>query len=189
MSFHRRSHRHAGVRARGVAALLLALSAAACASGERAAADSASAAGGLNAAATRAAAPGRYALSDFSHLRWLEGSWRGALPEGGSFFETYHVVDDSTIAMHGYPDSTFRSATDSARITLRGFTVVDEGTTSRWVATRLDSMAVQFEPEAGGSNDFLWERESPDKWLATIRSRDRKGSVRTIMYPMRRIAR
>ena len=98
-------------------------------------------------------------------------------------------MDDSTIAMYGYPDSTFKGATDSARITLRGTTVVDEGTTARWVATRLDSMTVQFAPERGGSNDFMWERESADKWLATLRSRDRTGARRTIMYPMQRIAR
>lgn len=184
-----RSRSHPRTSARAAAALLLALSAGACRSGERAAADSASAAGARNSVATRAAVPGRYAASDFNHLRWLEGSWRGALPEGGSFFETYRVVDDSTIAMYGYPDSTFRHATDSARIMLRGFTIFDEGTNLRWVATRLDSVAVRFEPEAGGSNDFMWERESADKWLATVHSRDRQGAPRTIMYPMQRIVR
>ena len=185
----RRSPGDPSARTRAAAVLLLALSAPACRSGERAAADSTAMAASAASAAARVPTPGRYAVNDFSHLRWLEGSWRGALPEGGSFFETYRVVDDSTIFMHGYPDSTFRNATDSARITLRGFTVLDQGTTSRWVATRLDSTTVQFEPERGGSNDFIWERESPDKWLATLHSRDRQGSPRTIMYPMQRVTR
>ena len=168
-------------------ALLLTVAFVACRSTERAADSTATAASAASAA--RAPTPGRYAVSDFGHLRWLEGSWRGALPEGGSFFETYRVVDDSTIAMHGYPDSTFGNATDSARIMLRGVTVLNEGMTSRWVATRLDSASAQFEPERGGSNDFIWERESPDKWLATLHSRDTTGAVRTIMYPMQRVPR
>lgn len=180
---------HHARRARAALVLIVALSSWGCRSRERAAADSASASAGRDSVANRAPIPGRYALADFHHLRWLEGSWRGALPEGGSFFESYRLVDDSTIAMYGYPDSTFKGATDSARIALRGTTVADEGATARWVATRLDSMTVQFAPERGGSNDFMWERESADKWLATLRSRDRTGARRTIMYPMQRIAR
>jgi len=171
-----------------VLALLAALAVAACRSGERNVADSATASE-RDSATPRAPNPGQFAIGDFRHLRWLDGSWRGALPEGGFFFETYRLVDDSTIAMYGFPDSTFRSATDSARISLRGTTIVDEGTSARWVATRLDSSTVHFAPERGGSNGFMWERESPDRWLATLRSRDRQGATRTIMYPMQRFAR
>lgn len=177
------------VRPHATLALLAALSAPSCRSGERAVADSASASAARAAVANRAPNAGRFTLADFRHLLWLEGSWRGALPEGGHFFETYRVVDDSTIAMYGYPDSTFRSATDSARITLRGTVVADEGATARWVATRLDSIAVHFAPDRGGDNAFRWERESPDKWLATLHSRDRHGAPRIVMYPMQRVVR
>ena len=182
-----RTHRVLPVRT--AVALLAVLAAPGCRSREQAAADSASASDERNSVASRAPVPGRFALHDFQHLRWLDGSWRGALPEGGSFFETYRVVDDSTISMYGYPDSTFRQATDSARIVLRGTTVSDEGATTRWVATRLDSLAVEFAPARGGANDFIWEPESPDKWLATLHSRDARGAPRTIMYPMHRIRR
>ena len=175
------------IHVRMAIALLAVSSASGCRSSERAAADSASAE--RDSVGARAPVPGRFALHDFQHLRWLDGSWRGALPEGGSFFQTYRVVDDSTIAMYGYPDSTFRQATDSARIVLRGTTVSDEGATTRWVATRLDSLAVEFAPARGGANDFIWEPESPDKWLATLHSRDARGAPRTIMYPMHRIRR
>jgi hypothetical protein len=131
-------------------------------------------------------AAGRYSLQDFRRLRWLEGSWRGKLPDGGHFYERYRVLNDSTIVMRGFADSTFASATDSARITLRGGTVADEGG-ARWVATRLDSSAVDFASERDASNNFTWVRESPDRWTATLRSTDRQGHAQTTVYPMERI--
>jgi len=129
---------------------------------------------------------GRYSLQDFGRLRWLEGSWHGRLPEGGHFYERYQLVDDSTIAMHGFPDSTFAHATDSASITLRGGTIADEGS-ARWVATRLESNAVDFASERNASNNFTWTRESQDRWTATLRSSDRQGRAQTTIYPMERI--
>ena len=63
---------------------------------------------------------GRYSLQDFARLRWLKGSWRGGLPDGGYFYERYGLLDDSTIAMHSFADSTLARATDSARVGLRG---------------------------------------------------------------------
>jgi len=138
-------------------------------------------------AATQPAA-GRYSAQDFGQLRWLEGSWRGRLPDGGYFFERYRVHDDSTIVMHGFPDSTLARATDSARITLRGGTIADEGST-RWVATRLDSNIVDFTSEQNSANGFSWERDSPDTWKATLRSVNRERQPQTTVYRMERIGR
>jgi hypothetical protein len=133
-------------------------------------------------------AAGQFTLQDFAPLRWLEGSWRGRLPDGGYFYERYRMLDDSTIVMHGFPDSTFATATDSARITLRGGTVADEGG-SRWLATRLDSSVVEFASERDASNGFIWARESSDRWKATLRSMNREKQLQTTIYPMERITR
>ncbi len=132
-------------------------------------------------------AAGRYSAQDFGQLRWLEGSWRGRLPDGGYFFERYRMRDDSTIVMHGFPDSTLTRATDSARITLRDGTIADEGST-RWVATRLDSNVVDFTSEKNASNGFSWARESQDRWKATLRSLNRERQPQTTVYQMERIA-
>jgi hypothetical protein len=131
---------------------------------------------------------GRYSVEDFGKLRWLEGSWRGQLPDSGYFFERYRVQDDSTIVMHGFPDSTFAQATDSGRITLRDGMIADEGST-RWVSTRLDSNVVDFASEKNAANGFSWARESPDRWKATLRSLNRERQPQTTVYPMERIAR
>jgi hypothetical protein len=133
-------------------------------------------------------AAGKYALKDFVRLGWLVGSWRGRLPDGGSFYERYRWVDDSTIKMRSFTDDTFSKATDSARILLRGGTVADEGG-ARWLATRLDSTGVDFASEHDASNNFTWARESRNSWKAVLNSIDRKGKAQTVVYPMQRIGR
>lgn len=138
--------------------------------------------------AARAPVAGHYTVQDFGRLRWLVGSWRGRLPDGGYFHERYQLANDSTILMKGFPDSLFARVTDSARITFRGGTVADEGST-RWVATRLDSTGVDFASERNATNNFTWTRESPSRWTATLRSIDREGRPRTTVYPMERVRR
>lgn len=128
-----------------------------------------------------------YELAQFRQLRWLEGRWRGALPDGGSFYEQYRWLDDSTIAMHGFADSTFTRATDSARISLRFGVVANDGAAARWVATSLDSSSVHFVPMRGASNSFSWVRESPTRWTATLQSTTREGRARSTVYEMQRI--
>jgi hypothetical protein len=131
--------------------------------------------------------PGRYSVQDFGKLRWLEGSWRGRLPEGGYFFERYRAQDDSTIVMQSFSNSTFAQASDSARITFRDGTIADEGST-RWVATQLDSNVVDFASEKNAANGFIWARESADRWKATLRSLNRERQPQTTIYQMERVA-
>ena len=126
-----------------------------------------------------------YTLQDFSNLRWLEGSWRGQVPKGGYFYETYRLIDDSTIAMRGYEDSTFTRANDSADIVFRGGRVIDRSTNSAYAATRLDTSRVDFAPTDRATNHFSWVRQSSDRWTATLRPA--KGD--TVAYPMVRIRR
>lgn len=146
--------------------------------------------GSDSAGASRGAAgsplAGTYTAADFARLRWLEGSWRGALPDGGFFHERYHFVDDSTIVMHGFADSTFTIATDSSRITLRDGTIASEGG-ARSVATALDSTSVSFSPERPGSNHFTWTRQSEDRWTASLRSSGQ--APRMTVYRLERVKR
>jgi hypothetical protein len=126
-----------------------------------------------------------YTVHDFSNLRWLEGSWRGQIPKGGYFYETFRVVDDSSIAMRGYEDSTFKHANDSANILLRGGRVIDSSTNAAYAATHLDTSRVEFAPTGRAPNHFSWVRVSPDRWTATLKPA--KGD--TVAYPMVRIRR
>lgn len=142
------------------------------------------------AAATAGAQPaaGHYSLQDFARLRWLEGSWRGQLADRSYFYERYRFLNDSTIAMHGFADSTFARATDSATLTLRGGTITDAGASAQWAATRLDSSVVDFAPVHGTTDPFTWARESSNRWTATLRSGD-PARPHTTVYRMERVGR
>ena len=111
----------------------------------------------------------RSSPADFATLRWIEGDWRGQIPSGAYFYERYRFADDSTIVMHGFEDSTYSLPNDSATIVLRDGVVTDRGGKARWSATRLDARGIDFAPVEGAKNRFSWNRESSDKWTATIR--------------------
>ncbi len=178
-----------GFRRSAAAATLVLLAGVSCSGDARSGSDqSADSPGVTREYDVRVPVAGRYTAQDFGRLRWLEGSWRGRLPDGGYFYERYRLVDDSTIAMRAFPDSLFARVTDSSNITLRGGTVAAEGG-ARWVATRLDSDAVDFASEGNASNNFTWKRDSPDRWTATLRSNDAQGRPRTTVYPMERVRR
>jgi hypothetical protein len=166
--------------------VIAALVVAACRSQEQAATDSTVHSTSNEARNPRESTAKRYSLADFRQLGWLEGRWRGSLPNGGYFYEQYAWRDDSTIVMHSFADSTFARATDSARIVFRARVVANEGATARWEATRLDSVSVEFIPIRGASNSFAWLRESPTRWTATLRSADREGRSRQTVYRMER---
>src|SRR5688572_9587455 len=152
---------------------------------ERSLVDSASAARDV----TPVVAVPHYTLADFQRLRWLDGRWRGFQPDGKTFYEQYRVLNDSTIAMVGFADSTFGKPTDSSRVQLRGGTVSNDGRTARWVATRLDSTGVDFAPHHGATNHFTWAREDSTKWNATLRWTDKDGQPQTVQYALHRFGR
>ena len=115
----------------------------------------------------------------FAALRWLAGEWRGRAADGAWFYERYRVVDDSTIQMTGFADSTFTRGTDGDRIVLRGGAVRYENV----VATRLDSAGVDFAAPSGRSG-FTWARAGAE-WTATIWQADSAaGPRRTQVYHM-----
>ena len=146
----------------GAAAAFLLL--VACADSAKQSADSASGRAG-NAVPSEVT---RYSREQFAILRWIEGDWRGELPKGGYFYERYRFVDDSTIAMRGFEDSTFTTPNDSATIVFRDSVVTDRGPKAEWAATRLDAKGIDFAPTKGATNRFSWNRESADKWTAGI---------------------
>jgi hypothetical protein len=132
---------------------------------------------------------GRYTVDNFRGLMWLAGQWQGFMPDGSRFFERYRFLDDSTIIKHTLRDSTFREVSDSSRISLRGGVVADDGGSARWVATRLDSIGVDFAPERGARNHFTWAREDSTKWNATLRWTDEQGRPQTVVYALHRFGR
>ena len=142
---------------------------------------------GATKSGVRAPVAGKYSLQDFARLRWLDGSWRGRCRTAaistsamGHGARRLPCVASRTRCSRGLPTAP-PSGFAGARSPSEGG--------SRWVATRLDSSAVDFASARDASSNFTWVRESPDRWTATLRSVDKQGRAQTIVYPMERVRR
>ena len=139
--------------------------------------------GAASAAAQAAAttAPARVDRAGIGTLRWLEGTWRGRLPDGGWFYERYAFVNDSTIQVSHLRDSTLALAREGERVMLRDGAVRYE----RAHATRLDASGIDF--EGTGAHGFTWAPERDGTWTAIIRGTDRAGRGYSTIYQMERV--
>ena len=122
--------------------------------------------------------------SEFQHLRWLEGSWRGSGGGIDAFFEGYRWVDDTTIRKYGFADSTLAVISDSGDIALRGGFVRSGFAERSYVVVELDSARARFTPEGNASNGFEWMRTGPGEWTARL-TWDSAGVPRARTYTMR----
>jgi hypothetical protein len=127
-------------------------------------------------------------LDEFRQLRWLEGTWRGSGARGAAFFEAYALIDDSTLVISHFADSTLGGRTDGGRVFLRAGVVWHDVGEARWVAARLDAGSVRFEPVRGARTGFTWRRESASTWTATLHAARNAHDV-SAMYRMERVAR
>ena len=133
--------------------------------------------------AQQAASPATFTPADFQRLRWLEGAWRGRGPGGPPFHERLAFVDDSTIEMTYYADSTLTSATGRGLVALREGRIIHEDRGARWRAVNSDLTDLQFAPVSRASNHFRWTYESADRWIATLVS----ASGRETVYRLERL--
>jgi len=115
--------------------------------------------------------PGSLSQDDFSSLRWLEGSWRGT---GGDnpFYERYELVNDTTIRILYYTDSTLATLRDSGSVYFTEGTIYHYTDNALWAAVRSDSAGIHFAPQENASNWFTWSYQSPTMWLAVLRTSD-----------------
>lgn len=134
-------------------------------------------------AAPATAAPAT--LAQFRELRWLVGSWRGSGGDYPSFFEEYRLVNDSTLQMRAFPDSTFTTPNDSSIIEFRNGRITTRG--GRNVAVDIAAHRVTFMREGATAGGYTWERNSADQWTATLHPQRSDG--RATVYVLRRARR
>ena len=126
----------------------------------------------------------------FASLRWLEGTWRGHGTEQAPFYEQYRFVDDSTLAVDSFADSTFANKTSTALVELRNGRLVNQGEGASWIVTALDSAEVTFGPLESARNSYTWRRgATSNAWTAIITSKNAEGAPRERIYQMERAAR
>lgn len=126
----------------------------------------------------QAAAPSKVTLSEFQGLRFLEGSWKGSGYAPGPFYESYRFVNDSTIEMAAWTDSTFQKKSDSTLYVFRNGEIRSRG--GEAAVVRIDSLGYHFQRLTGQSSGWVFRRISPDRWTATL------GGGRTV-YTLDRV--
>ena len=114
----------------------------------------------------QAASPARVTLADFQGLRFLEGSWQGSGYQPGPFYESYRFVNDSTLEMAGWTDSTFTRKSDSTRYMFRNGEIRSGG--GEAAVVRIDSLGYHFQRLSGQASGWVFRRISQDRWTATL---------------------
>jgi hypothetical protein len=130
--------------------------------------------------------PQAVSLADFQQLRWIEGTWRGSGGDYAAFFEEYRFVDDSTIQMKSFADSSLATVSDSSRIELRGGGVNSRSARSTY-AGEVTAGRIAFKRPGSTAGGHTFERVSDDHWTATLHPATAGG--RETVYQMRRIER
>ena len=120
----------------------------------------------LAVAIAQAAAPAKVTLADFAGLRFIEGTWKGSGYAPGPFYETYKFVNDSTIQMFSWTDSTFTKKSDSTTYMFRNGEIRSRN--GEAAVVRIDSAGYHFRRVAGQSPGWVFRRISADRWTATL---------------------
>jgi hypothetical protein len=128
-----------------------------------------------------------FSAADLSKLHWMEGTWKATAPGERTYYERYHFVNDSTIQITYYSDSTFTRETGNGRVYLSVGRVYHTFGPGRWGATSIDTTGVYFIPQVNAHNTFAWSYRSPNSWTATMRS-GYSGRERVTVYQLQRVA-
>ncbi len=134
------------------------------------------------ASAGAGAPPARVTLAQFRDARWLEGTWRGRMPNGKYFYERYTRLDDSTIQILHFPDSTLAASKEGDSITLRGG-IVRNG---RAAAIRFDAKGIDFAAPPRTTPQYTFVPSAGGRWTATIHPAGQGGQP--IVYQMEQFA-
>jgi len=127
-----------------------------------------------------------FGATDFARFRSIEGTWKATAPGEKTYYERYHFVNDSTIEITYYSDSTFSKETGNGRVYLSVGRVYHTFGPGRWGATSVDSTGAYFVPQVNAQNTFAWSFQSPNSWTATMRT-GFSGRERVTVYTLDRV--
>jgi hypothetical protein len=110
----------------------------------------------------------KFSVSDLEKLRCIEGTWRGSGDAQAPFFERYRFENATTLAVDSFTDETLSKVEETTRLELKDGQFGNGGDDSRWTASAIDYLGVNFVPVAKARNSFRWQRESDNTWTAIL---------------------
>lgn len=124
----------------------------------------------------------------FNTLRWLEGTWRGTGGGVPAFAEGYHFVNDTTIAISYYSDSTATKVSTTGTMVLSAGQLFYTGNGTEYIATKIVPKTVTFVPKGtNGKNSFEWTMVTPTHWTAVLKGGTGEVTPPTVTYQMVKI--
>jgi len=125
-------------------------------------------------------------VEQFKQLQWIVGTWRGSGGNYASFFEEYRIVDDSTIGMRAFSDSTLAVASDSSTIELRDGVVRSRSADgSYYDSSEFTPTSIRFMRPGATTGGHTFSLVSDGEWTATLHPSEPQGQA--TVYTMRRI--
>jgi hypothetical protein len=121
----------------------------------------------------------------FKQLEWIAGTWRGSGGAYPAFFEQYRFVNDTTIQMRAFADSTLSKTTDSSLIQWLGNTIRSGHEKPQYVVIEFTPTSVRFRQPGATAGGHTFTRVSADEWTATLHPA--KAGGQETVYVMRRI--
>jgi len=132
-------------------------------------------------------APATVTLAEFQALNWIVGTWRGSGGAYAAFFEEYQMLEDSTMLMRSFADSTLSVVTDSSRIAWRNGTIQSGEGAGASVAVEVTPTSIRFGRPGTAMGGHTFTRSSADEWTATLHPASPGGQA--TVYTMRRLPR
>ena len=114
-------------------------------------------------------------------MRWIEGSWVGDY-KGSPFYETYKLVNDSTLSIITYTNVGTQSATSSEDFIFwkEGAYYMGEG--SKYKVVKLDTGEIRMLP-VSANNEVYWKQVDDTTWAAEL-----AGQSDTAYYILRKVS-
>ena len=126
--------------------------------------------------------------AQLNSLRWIEGTWRGSGGGVPAFAEAYKFVNDTTIEISFFTDSTATKVTGTGKILLTAGQLFYAGNGTEYAATKIAPNAVTFIPKGtNGKNQLEWTMTSPTQWTASLKGGTGEVTPTVVTYTMAKI--
>ncbi|HUR31213.1 MAG TPA: hypothetical protein VMZ69_07255, partial [Saprospiraceae bacterium] len=122
-----------------------------------------------------------YTREDLVLMKWIEGNWVGDY-HGEPFYETYKLVNDSTLSIRTYS----KVGTDAPTSTEEFIFWQDDGYYMgeglKYKVVKLDAGEIKMFP-VNASNEVYWKRVDDSTWAAEL-----AGKTDTAYYILRKVS-
>jgi hypothetical protein len=127
-----------------------------------------------------------FTVSEFNHIRFLEGRWEGTGPDGAKFYEQYAFSNNAEMKTNRFKDSSFVERTDGSNVKFENGEITSTWNEFTWKASEMKPGKACFSPTKAPSS-FCWEQISESLVHVTQRWSDEKGNPQQFVIPLRRL--